>query len=182
MSRKSIEAPELMQLELIQSHMAQKPVLRGEVGCACVAREVSIEALCAASPEALAHSPSQMPLSCPPTCFKTQPCLPCSTPRACCAARGSLGCSSSSRHSAPPFAVAVPPLVVRLVRHPLKPSPLSSHPRFHLLYLWQNVPNSLMATSPHFSRNSKTSTHTLAPSSTTSVATGGTSRADPRPL
>ena len=30
-------------LELIQSHMAQKPVLRGEVGCACVAREVSVE-------------------------------------------------------------------------------------------------------------------------------------------
>jgi len=28
------------ELELIQSHMAQKPVLRGEVGCACVAREV----------------------------------------------------------------------------------------------------------------------------------------------
>ena len=28
-------------LELIQSHMAQKPMLRGEVGCACVAREVS---------------------------------------------------------------------------------------------------------------------------------------------
>jgi len=26
-----------------QSHMAQKPVLRGEVGCACVAREVSVE-------------------------------------------------------------------------------------------------------------------------------------------
>jgi len=25
--------------ELIQSHMAQKPVLRGEVGCACVARK-----------------------------------------------------------------------------------------------------------------------------------------------
>jgi len=24
------------ELELIQSHMAQKPVLRGEVGCACV--------------------------------------------------------------------------------------------------------------------------------------------------
>ena len=24
-------------------HMAQKPVLRGEVGCACVAREVSVE-------------------------------------------------------------------------------------------------------------------------------------------
>ena len=28
-----------LDLELIQSHMAQKPVLRGEVGCACVARE-----------------------------------------------------------------------------------------------------------------------------------------------
>ena len=27
------------ELELIQSHMAQKPVLWGEVGCACVARE-----------------------------------------------------------------------------------------------------------------------------------------------
>ena len=27
-----------LELELIQSHMAQKPVLRGEVGCACVAR------------------------------------------------------------------------------------------------------------------------------------------------
>ena len=26
-----------IELELIQSHMAQKPVLRGEVGCACVA-------------------------------------------------------------------------------------------------------------------------------------------------
>ena len=33
----------LLELELIQSHMAQKPVLRGEVGCACVAREVSVE-------------------------------------------------------------------------------------------------------------------------------------------
>ena len=32
-----------VELELIQSHMAQKPVLRGEVGCACVAREVSVE-------------------------------------------------------------------------------------------------------------------------------------------
>ena len=32
-----------LELELIQSHMAQKPVLRGEVGCACVAREVSVE-------------------------------------------------------------------------------------------------------------------------------------------
>ena len=31
------------ELELIQPHMAQKPVLRGEVGCACVAREVSVE-------------------------------------------------------------------------------------------------------------------------------------------
>jgi len=33
----------LIELELIQSHMAQKPVLWGEVGCACVAREVSVE-------------------------------------------------------------------------------------------------------------------------------------------
>ena len=33
----------VIELELIQSHMAQKPVLRGEVGCACVAREVSVE-------------------------------------------------------------------------------------------------------------------------------------------
>ena len=32
-----------LELELIQPHMAQKPVLRGEVGCACVAREVSAE-------------------------------------------------------------------------------------------------------------------------------------------
>ena len=32
-----------LELELMQSHMAQKPVLRGEVGCACVAREVSVE-------------------------------------------------------------------------------------------------------------------------------------------
>ena len=31
------------ELELIQPHMAKKPVLRGEVGCACVAREVSVE-------------------------------------------------------------------------------------------------------------------------------------------
>ena len=31
------------ELELMQSHVAQKPVLRGEVGCACVAREVSVE-------------------------------------------------------------------------------------------------------------------------------------------
>ena len=34
--------PEL-EFELIQPHMAQKPVLRGEVGCACVAREVGVE-------------------------------------------------------------------------------------------------------------------------------------------
>ena len=33
-----------LELELIKSHMAQKPVLRGEVGCACVAREVSVSA------------------------------------------------------------------------------------------------------------------------------------------
>ena len=32
-----------LELELVQSHMAQKLVLRGEVGCACVAREVSVE-------------------------------------------------------------------------------------------------------------------------------------------
>ena len=32
-----------LELELIQSHMAQKPVLRGEMGRACVAREVSVE-------------------------------------------------------------------------------------------------------------------------------------------
>ena len=34
---------QVLELELIQSHMAQKPVLRGELGCACVAREVSVE-------------------------------------------------------------------------------------------------------------------------------------------
>ena len=33
---------EELELELIQPRMAQKPVLRGEVGCACVAREVSV--------------------------------------------------------------------------------------------------------------------------------------------
>ena len=32
-----------LELELTQPHMAQEPVLRGEVGCACVAREVSVE-------------------------------------------------------------------------------------------------------------------------------------------
>ena len=33
--------PQELELELIQPHMAQKPVLRGKVGCACVARGVS---------------------------------------------------------------------------------------------------------------------------------------------
>ena len=37
---------ERLELELIQPHMAQKPVLRGEVGCACVAREVNVEGGC----------------------------------------------------------------------------------------------------------------------------------------
>ena len=32
-----------LELELLQSHMAQKAVLRVEVGCACVAREVSVK-------------------------------------------------------------------------------------------------------------------------------------------
>jgi len=32
-----------LELELVQPHMAQKPVLRCEVGCACVAREVSVD-------------------------------------------------------------------------------------------------------------------------------------------
>jgi len=32
-----------LELELIQPHMAHKPVLRGEAGCACVARGVSVE-------------------------------------------------------------------------------------------------------------------------------------------
>ena len=39
----ALAPPPPLELELIQSHMAQKPVLRGEVGCACVAREVSVE-------------------------------------------------------------------------------------------------------------------------------------------
>ena len=38
----SLPVPPELELELIQPHMAQKPVLRGEVGCACVAREVSV--------------------------------------------------------------------------------------------------------------------------------------------
>ena len=37
-----VEVAEL-ELELIQPHMAQKSMLRGEVGCTCVAREVSVE-------------------------------------------------------------------------------------------------------------------------------------------
>jgi len=41
--RFTFSLPHVTELELIQSHMAQKPVLRGEVGCACVAREVSVE-------------------------------------------------------------------------------------------------------------------------------------------
>ena len=32
-----------LELELIQPHMAQRPVLRGESGGACVARAVSVE-------------------------------------------------------------------------------------------------------------------------------------------
>jgi len=55
--------PGELELELIPSHMAQKPMLRGKVGCDTSSGK-SIEALCAAPPEALAHSPSQMPLSC----------------------------------------------------------------------------------------------------------------------
>ena len=31
-----------LELELIQPHMAQKSVLRGEVGCACVARVMQL--------------------------------------------------------------------------------------------------------------------------------------------
>ena len=42
--RRTRAAQELeLELGLIQPHMAQKPVLRGEVGCACIAREVSVE-------------------------------------------------------------------------------------------------------------------------------------------
>ena len=40
-----------LELELIQPHMAQKPMLRGEVGCACVARE-ALPSLCL-EPDAL---------------------------------------------------------------------------------------------------------------------------------
>ena len=39
----SLVSCRVLELELIQSHKAQNPVLRGEVGCACVAREVSVE-------------------------------------------------------------------------------------------------------------------------------------------
>ena len=35
-----LKGAEELELELIQPHMAQKQMLRGEVGCACVAREV----------------------------------------------------------------------------------------------------------------------------------------------
>jgi len=38
----TLQSPHELELELIQSHMAQ-PMLRSEVGCACVAREVSVE-------------------------------------------------------------------------------------------------------------------------------------------
>ena len=41
-----------LELELIQSHMAQKQVLRGEVGFACVARVVSVHV------DALEHTSS----------------------------------------------------------------------------------------------------------------------------
>ena len=37
------QATSQLELELIQPHLAKKPVLRVEVGCACVAREVSVE-------------------------------------------------------------------------------------------------------------------------------------------
>jgi len=43
MSQLELELLLELELGLIQPHMAQKPVLRGEVGCACVAREVSVE-------------------------------------------------------------------------------------------------------------------------------------------
>jgi len=39
------EGHDLVELELIQSHMAQKPVLRGEVGCACVARVLRVRSV-----------------------------------------------------------------------------------------------------------------------------------------
>jgi len=41
----------------------------------CLSRGINIEALCAAPPEALKHSPSQMPLSCPvaPTSHPAEP-------------------------------------------------------------------------------------------------------------
>ena len=38
-----VHKTEIRRLELTLSHMAQKPVLWGEVGCACVAREVSVD-------------------------------------------------------------------------------------------------------------------------------------------
>jgi len=39
----NLNAFSAVELELIQPHMAQKPVLRGEVVCACVARQVNVE-------------------------------------------------------------------------------------------------------------------------------------------
>ena len=49
---RAVISPYPSELELVQPHMAQKPVLRGEVGCACVAREVSVE-----KGDMLAHLP-----------------------------------------------------------------------------------------------------------------------------
>ena len=43
LSQRKVQWLNELELELVQSHMVQKPVLRGEVGCACVAREVSVE-------------------------------------------------------------------------------------------------------------------------------------------
>ena len=51
-----------LELELIQPHMAQKPVLRGEVGRACGAREVSVEKgtlCCGAPPQGLSNAPHE---------------------------------------------------------------------------------------------------------------------------
>ena len=39
-----------LELELIQPHMAQKPVLRGEVECACVARQALMGPALSAKP------------------------------------------------------------------------------------------------------------------------------------
>ena len=63
-----------LELELIQSHMAQKPVLRGEVGCACVAREVSVGGSYPVHPDGPTNPPNathQVPAAapCAGTCF-----------------------------------------------------------------------------------------------------------------